>query len=119
MKVKELIKKLQNFDPELEVYTDGDGSADGHPSRASIIKIDYVGRTESHYDKIKGLGPSTLCWASSNDASKEVVYIGHDLKNWFKEEIKYHKNLYKGGTPEISDKAYDRLIESYKDHFDE
>jgi hypothetical protein len=81
-----------------------------------------IARWESHHDEVEGLGPTYNTWVHDGvdyyddyHHIKEVVYIGHDLMKWYKEEIDHLRNCYYNGVPEISDKAYDELIRSYNE----
>jgi hypothetical protein len=53
MKVKELIEKLQAFDPELEVYVDGYEGGYDTPQELfqSPIKLNAHGKNEWYYGK--------------------------------------------------------------------
>jgi hypothetical protein len=71
MKVKELIEKLQAFDPELEVFVDGyEGGYDTpqEPFR-SPIKLNVHGENEWYY------GSHELRRATDNGQSDSVAVI--------------------------------------------
>jgi hypothetical protein len=84
-----------------------------------VVELRGVCRVETTWDRHKGYGARTLAWAGDYPPEKSqrpytVVYIGHSLKNWYEEEIAYHRKLYYAGRPEISDKAYDELVSSFR-----